>query len=159
MESNKPVMGFRLLMLLYVCSCILQINIFELSWVEPDSMVLERQLMQWYWPVTILRLKYGIHRSPVDSPHKGQWLGNLIFSLMCAWQLSKLSICRWLETPWRSMWRHVRATHNMIQDSSLSITILRGTFTKITHLTGFMSGIQVPKEKTNLHKGTFLARE
>ena len=34
MESNKPVMGFRLPMWLYVCSCILQINIFELSWVE-----------------------------------------------------------------------------------------------------------------------------
>ena len=34
MESNKPDMGFRLPMWLYVCSCILQINIFELSWVE-----------------------------------------------------------------------------------------------------------------------------
>ena len=27
----------------------------------------------------------GIHRSPVDSPHKGQWRGALIFSLMCVW--------------------------------------------------------------------------
>ena len=27
----------------------------------------------------------GIHRSPVDSPHKGQWRGALIFSLMWAW--------------------------------------------------------------------------
>ena len=26
----------------------------------------------------------GIHRSPVDSPHKGQWLGALIFSLIYA---------------------------------------------------------------------------
>ena len=25
----------------------------------------------------------GIHRSPVNSPHKGQWRGALIFSLMC----------------------------------------------------------------------------
>ena len=26
-----------------------------------------------------------IHRSPVNSPLKGQWRGALIFSLMCAW--------------------------------------------------------------------------
>ena len=27
----------------------------------------------------------GIHISPVNSPHKGQWRGALIFSLICAW--------------------------------------------------------------------------
>ena len=27
----------------------------------------------------------GIHRSPVNSPHKGQWRGALVFSLMCTW--------------------------------------------------------------------------
>ena len=27
----------------------------------------------------------GIHRSPVDSPHKGQWRGALMFSQICAW--------------------------------------------------------------------------
>ena len=26
-----------------------------------------------------------IHRSPVNSPHKGQWSGALLFSLICAW--------------------------------------------------------------------------
>ena len=26
-----------------------------------------------------------IHRSPVNSPHKGQWHGALMFSLICAW--------------------------------------------------------------------------
>ena len=28
---------------------------------------------------------WGIHRSPVNSPHKGQWRGALMFSLLCAW--------------------------------------------------------------------------
>ena len=28
----------------------------------------------------------GIHRSPVDSSHKDQWRGALIFSLICAWK-------------------------------------------------------------------------
>ena len=27
----------------------------------------------------------GIHRFPVNSPHKGQWRGALMFSLICAW--------------------------------------------------------------------------
>ena len=28
---------------------------------------------------------WGIHQSPVNSPHKGQWRGTLMFSLICAW--------------------------------------------------------------------------
>ena len=32
-----------------------------------------------YWPSV-----RGIHRSPVNSPHKGQWRGALMFSLICA---------------------------------------------------------------------------
>ena len=27
----------------------------------------------------------GIHRWPVNSPHRGQWRGALMFSLICAW--------------------------------------------------------------------------
>ena len=27
----------------------------------------------------------AIHRSPVNSPHKGRWSGALIFSLICVW--------------------------------------------------------------------------
>ena len=33
-----------------------------------------------YWPFV-----RGIHRSPVNSPHKDQWRGALMFSLICAW--------------------------------------------------------------------------
>ena len=33
-----------------------------------------------YWP--FLR---GIHRSPGEFPHKGQWRGALMFSLICVW--------------------------------------------------------------------------
>ena len=33
-----------------------------------------------YWP-----FMWGIHRSPMNSPHKGQWRGALMFSLICAW--------------------------------------------------------------------------
>ena len=33
-----------------------------------------------YWPFV-----RGIHRWPVNSPHKGQWRGALMFCLVCAW--------------------------------------------------------------------------
>ena len=33
-----------------------------------------------YWPFV-----RGIHRSPVNSPHKGQWRRALMFSLICVW--------------------------------------------------------------------------
>ena len=33
----------------------------------------------------LLALCAGIHRSPVNSPHKDQWRGALMFSLICAW--------------------------------------------------------------------------
>ena len=33
-----------------------------------------------YWPFV-----RGIHRSPVNSPHKGQWRGALMLSLIRAW--------------------------------------------------------------------------
>ena len=33
----------------------------------------------------LLAIVRGIHRSPVNSPHKGKWRGALMFSLNCAW--------------------------------------------------------------------------
>ena len=42
--------------------------------------VIKREHFLCYWPFV-----RGIHRSPVGSPHKGQWHGALIFSLICAW--------------------------------------------------------------------------
>ena len=36
----------------------------------------------------------GIHRSPVNSPHKGQWRGTLMFSLVCTWTNGWVNTCR-----------------------------------------------------------------
>ena len=33
----------------------------------------------------LLAILRGIHRSPVNSPHKGQWRGALMFSFICVW--------------------------------------------------------------------------
>ena len=42
--------------------------------------VIEWKYFPRYWPFV-----RGIHRSPVNSPHKGQWRGALVFSLICVW--------------------------------------------------------------------------
>ena len=51
---------------------------------KPDPL-LHEDVINWkhypgYWPFVI-----GIHRSPVDSLHKGQCRGALVVSLICAW--------------------------------------------------------------------------
>ena len=40
----------------------------------------QRDTFPRYWPFV-----RGIHRSPVNSPHKGQRRGALMFSMICAW--------------------------------------------------------------------------
>ena len=42
--------------------------------------VMKWKNFQRYWPFV-----WGIHRSPVNSPHKGQWRGALMFSLIYIW--------------------------------------------------------------------------
>ena len=44
------------------------------------SMIMSSNNVLRYWPFV-----QGIHWSPVDSPHKGQWCGALMFSLIDTW--------------------------------------------------------------------------
>ena len=65
-----------------------------------------------YWPFV-----RGIHRSPVNSPHKGQWRGALMFSLMCVW------INGWVNNREAGDLRHYRAHHDvtvMIWEESIA---------------------------------------
>ena len=50
----------------------------------------------------------GIHRSPVNSPHKGQWRGSLMFSFICAW------IYSWVNSREAGDLRRHRAHHDVI---------------------------------------------
>ena len=49
-----------------------------LSWAHDD--VIKWKQFPRYWPFV-----RGIHRSPDNSLHKGQWRGALMFSLICVW--------------------------------------------------------------------------
>ena len=51
----------------------------------PETVKKQDDVFKWkhfprYWPFV-----RGIHRWPVNSPHKGQWRGALMFSLICPW--------------------------------------------------------------------------
>ena len=48
-----------------------------LSWYDD---VIKWKHFPGYWPFV-----RGLHRSPVNSPYKGQWRVALMFSLICAW--------------------------------------------------------------------------
>ena len=52
----------------------------------------------------------GIHRSPVNFPHKGQDF-DVFFDLRSNKRLSKQSRRRWFETSPRSLWRHCNVIH------------------------------------------------
>ena len=56
-----------------------------------------------YWPFV-----RGIHRSPVNSPRKGQWRGALMFSLICVW------INSWVNNREAGDLRHHRAHYDVI---------------------------------------------
>ena len=57
-----------------------------------------------YWPFV-----QGIHRSPMNSSHKGQWRGHLIFSLICAWT---------------NGWVNARDTGNLRHHSHYDVTVM-----------------------------------
>ena len=76
----------------------------------------------------------GIHRSPVNSPHKGQWRGALMFSLIGARINGWVNKWRgwWFETPSSPSWRHCNDTGAMSQEIfKINILVMR---LKITNL-------------------------
>ena len=107
--------------LTYSSSQCTHVNVL-LNIVYPD---IHDDVIKWkhfprYWPFA-----RGIHRSPVNSPHKGQWRGALMFSWICALnkRLSKQSRGWWYETPSRSLWRHCNVVmyNRHFQDDSVVI--------------------------------------
>ena len=69
-----------------------------------------------YWPFV-----WGIHRSPANPPHKGQWRGALVFSLNCT------RINGWVKPSWEwrfetlscSSWRHCNVWYAFKQPQTL----------------------------------------
>ena len=100
----------RFVILVNCCvGCLAKLHIYYFFCAHDD--VIKWKHFPRYWPFV-----RGIHRSPVNSPHKGQWRGALMFSLICALnkRLSKQSWGWWFETPSRSLWRHCNVIQNTL---------------------------------------------
>ena len=76
-------------------------NSFWKIWNHDD--VIKWKCFLRYWPFV-----RGIHRSPVNSPHKHHWRGPLMFSLICAW------INRWVNNREAGDLRHHCAHYDVI---------------------------------------------
>ena len=67
------------------CGCNCQLEPQDAACPQEGINVIHDDVIKWkhfprYWPFV-----GGIHRSPVNSQHKGQWRGALMFSLICVW--------------------------------------------------------------------------
>ena len=98
-----------------------KITIFR-RWMLISGRLKHDDVIKWkhflrYWPFV-----RGIHRSPVNSPHKGQWRGAFMFSLICLnKRLSKQSWGWWFETTLRQLWCH--SNDNNITDICIGCII------------------------------------
>ena len=64
---------------------VLLIVVCSIKYIMVNHHTLHDDVMKWkhfphYWPFV-----RGIHRSLVNSPHKGQWRGAFMFTLICVW--------------------------------------------------------------------------
>ena len=78
-------------------------------WKSHDD-VIKRKHFPRYWPFV-----RRIHRSPVNSQHKGQWRGSLMFSLICVW------INGWMNNREAGDFRRYRAHYDVIVMNDKSV--------------------------------------
>ena len=97
----------------WISSAILNDFIWSPKWHDD---VIKWKPFPRYW--TFVR---GIHRSPVNSPYKGQWRGALMFSLICTWINSWVKKSRgwWFETPSGSLWRQCNGLETLYSQHKL----------------------------------------
>ena len=98
---------------------------WQLVMTRPGSVLHHDDVIKWkrfprYWPFV-----RGIHRSPVNSLHKGQWRGALMFSLICAW------INRWINNCEAGDLRRHCAHYDAIVMRTLCVT---STFFTASHI-------------------------
>ena len=92
------------------------VNIGLMAWLHGDKPLHKQTMTHWIHD-DVIKWKHfprnwpfvrGIHRSPVNSPHKGQWRGALMFSLIYVW------INDWVNNPEAGDLRRYRAHSDVI---------------------------------------------
>ena len=95
-------------------------NYHSLIWRTYKLIHMHDDVIKWkhfprYWPFV-----RGIHRSPVNSPHKGQWRGALMFTLICA------RINSWVNNCKAGDLRRNRAHYDVIVMDTASVAVAYG---------------------------------
>ena len=85
----------------FECDCAVGLVLKKKRQIHDD--VIKWQNFPRHWPFV-----RGIHQSPVNSPHKGQWRGALMFSLTCAWLIG------WINNREAGDLRRYRAHYDVI---------------------------------------------
>ena len=91
-----------LMFMVYKIICLNHTWHYRYVWSHTQDDVMKCKHFPRYWPFV-----RGIHRSPVNSPHNGQWRGALIFSLICVW------INGWVNNRQAGDWRRHRAHYDV----------------------------------------------
>ena len=85
-----------------LCDALIQVASREIGMFYHDDVIKWKRFPR-YWPSV-----WGIHRSPVNSPHKGQCRGALMFSMSCIW------INGWINNREAGRLRRYRAHYDVI---------------------------------------------
>ena len=121
----------------------------SVKWLEPNSVRRETfpgicchdDVIKWkhfprYWPFV-----REINRSPVNSPHKGQWRGAFVFSLISAW------LSGWINNPEAG---DLRRHHG-----HCDVTIMTSQGSCIRFALCFISWVIVPVDFIHILQGYF----
>ena len=112
-------------------------RLFLSNWSLTHDDVIKWEHFPRYWPFV-----RGIHRCPVNSPHKGQYRRALMFfDMRLNKLLGKQSRRRWFETPSRSLWRHCKKQRN---DQS-SVLLPKGMRAPVKQETSLPTGSVTPE--------------
>ena len=85
LTRGEPIIYVVVECLIKIYVVLLFFVLFSLHYTSIWRHVMHGDVIKWkhfppYWPFV-----RGIHRGPVNSPHKGQWRGALMFHLICVW--------------------------------------------------------------------------
>ena len=77
---DNPLVGCKVIPVAAHCRKLLRLGVRSHDNNSSHDDVIKWRHFPRYWPFV-----RGSHRSPVNSPHKGQWRGALLFSLIWVW--------------------------------------------------------------------------
>ena len=78
---HRSLLGWSIIFLHFITEfCVVDIECNDPVYTRWRHQMETFSAVPGYWPFV-----RGIHRWSVNSPHKGQWRGALMFSLICAW--------------------------------------------------------------------------